>query len=129
VALAYLLDENITHVVAREIHLKRPDIQVTSVFLWREGAFRGKPDIRLLRAAAEDELTLVTYDQKTIPPLLYEWGTSGENHAGVLFVDEKTIAQRDIGGLVTAIIESWDRTLDWEWRNTVDFLRPAPNAK
>jgi hypothetical protein len=79
----------------------------------------------LLRAAAEDGLTLVTYDQKSIPPLLTEWGTIGQEHAGVLFVDDKTIREGDIVGMVNALIDAWDRTLDWEWKNTVDFLRSA----
>jgi hypothetical protein len=57
--------------------------------------------------------------------LLYEWGATGEEHTGVLFVDEKSIREGDIGGMLNALIEFWDLRQGWEWTNTVDFLRPS----
>ena len=68
-ALALLTDEQISYVVAEQVQAKRPDISITSVRAWRGGTFQGKTDESLLRAAAEEGLTLVTYDQKTIPPV------------------------------------------------------------
>ena len=32
--------------------------------------------------------SLVTYDRRTIPPLLKTWAESGLHHGGVVFVDE-----------------------------------------
>ena len=124
-ALSLLTDEHISYLVAEQIRAKRPEIPVTSVSTWRAGALLGALDDHLLRAAAEDELTLVTYDRVSIPPLLTEWGITGEEHAGVIFIDERTIAQADLGGQVLALIAHWDQTHEWEWRNVIAFLRSA----
>jgi hypothetical protein len=124
-ALLLLTDEQISYVVAEQVKARRPDIAITSVRAWHGGAFTGKTDASLLRAAAEEGLTLVTYDQKTIPPVLTEWGFLGQEHAGVVFVDELSIAQSDIGGLVLALIAFWDQTWEWEWKNVISFLRPV----
>ena len=70
--LAYLLDENISYIVAEQLARKNPLISVQSVHHWQDGAFIGQEDNMLLRAAAQAGLTLVTYDLKTIPPLLME---------------------------------------------------------
>jgi hypothetical protein len=127
-ALALLLDENITYVVAEQVKLKRPDVRIASVHSWRGGSFKGESDRRLLRAAAQDELTLVTYDRRTIPPLLAEWGVTGEDHHGVIFVDHLTIRRDDVGGLVRALIQHWDKNSAMDWTNVIDFLRAAPGA-
>src|SRR5919198_6630745 len=102
-ALSLLTDEQISPLVAEQVRAKHPDIPITSVSVWRAGSLLGAPDNQLLRAAAEDELTLVTYDRVSIPPLLTEWGITGGEHAGVIFIDERTIAQADLGGQVLAL--------------------------
>lgn len=122
--LSLLTDEQISYVVAEQIRARPPDILVTSVRAWRGGAFLGKDDETLLRAAAEDGLTLVTYDRKSIPPILSAWGVTGEAHAGVVFVDELAILHSDTGGQVLALIAHWERTNDWDWTNMIAFLRP-----
>src|SRR5438876_11170358 len=109
-ALSPLTDEHISYLVAEQIRAKRPEIPVTSVSVWRAGALLGALDDHLLRAAAEDNLTLVTYDRVSIPPVLTEWGITGEEHGGVIFIDERTIAQADLGGQVLALIAHWDQT-------------------
>src|SRR5438128_1202764 len=124
-ALSLLTDEQIAPMVAEQVRAKRADIPITSVSLWRGGTLLGAPDDHLLRAAAEDDLTLVTYDRVSIPPVLIEWGITGEEHAGVVFIDERTIPQADLGGQVLALIAHWDQACDWEWRNVIAFLRSA----
>ena len=59
--------------------------------------------ISCLLEAAAHRLTLVTYDRRTIPPLLKTWAGAGRQHGGVIFVDEKTISPADIGALVLAL--------------------------
>ena len=73
--------------------------------------------------AAKQRLTLVTYDRRTIPPLLKIWAEEGQEHGGVIFVDEKTISPGDIGGLVRALTQLFKETGKWEWRGRVYFLR------
>lgn len=120
--LSFLVDEQISYVVAEQISASRHEISVTSVRAWRNGSFLGNPDESLLRAAREEGLTLVTYDRKTIPPVLIEWGEGNESHAGVIFVDTLTIPQRHIGGIVRALIQKWEESNDWDWTNRIDFL-------
>ena len=54
----------------------------------------GQEDSACLLEAAEQRLTLVTYDRRTLPPLLKIRAEEGLEHGGVIFVDEKTISQR-----------------------------------
>jgi hypothetical protein len=96
---------------------ERPDI-------WRclIGRLLGKDSVFLLEAAKQC-LTLVTYDRRTIPPLLKLWAEEGRSHDGVIFVDEKTIAPSDIGRLVRALISLSAETRETDWPNQVYFLR------
>jgi hypothetical protein len=61
--------------------------------------FSGQKILPACQEAAEQDLTLVTYDRRTIPPWLKAWAEEGRRHGGVVFVDEKTIPPADIGGL------------------------------
>jgi hypothetical protein len=90
---------------------------------WEDGNFLGQDDSACMREAALQVLTLVTYDRRTIPPLLKAWAEEDRKHGGVIFVDEKTIAQADIGGLVKALLELSRETGDWDWTNRIYFLR------
>jgi hypothetical protein len=66
---------------------------------------------------------LVTYDRRTIPPLLKTWAEAGQHHGGVIFVDEKTISPSDIGGQVLALTALAREAAAWDWTNRVCFLR------
>jgi hypothetical protein len=120
--LSLLVDEQISDVVAAQIRVRRPACRAESVHKWRQGALAGADDDSLLRAAAQDGLTLVTYDQRTIQPLLHEWGSSGISHAGGIFVDDRTIAPQDFGRLINALVQLWDRERDADWRDRIVFL-------
>jgi hypothetical protein len=85
--------------------------------------FLGQEDAACLRQAAVQKLTLVTYDRRTIPPLLKDWAEAGRQHAGVIFVDEKTISQADIGGLVQSLGVLLKEARDWDWTDRVCFLQ------
>ena len=127
--LSYLLDENISFVVAEQLAHKNPKIGVQSVYRWRNGAFRGQEDGHVLRAATAEGLTLVTYDLSTIPALLAEMAADGEAHAGVVFVDSASIRSSDFGGLVLALLAHWQRYSDEEWNNRVEFLEPSRRSQ
>ena len=123
--LGLLTDEHISHVVADQIRHKRPDIRIESVLRWRGGVLRQNADDLVLAAAHEERLTLVTYDQKTIPPILVEVAMNGGHHSGVIFVDRNAINTSNIGGLVQALIAFHDLYHGQEWTDTVMFLTPA----
>ncbi len=66
--------------------------------------------------------SLVTYDLRTIPLLLKEWGESSRDHGGVVFVDQRTIASNDYGTLLRALTELSRRLGEVYWRNRVIYL-------
>jgi predicted nuclease of predicted toxin-antitoxin system len=123
--LFLLLDENISPEITKQITEKRPDISIISVYHWHEGDYKGKSDENILATAQQENLTLVTYDQKTILPVLVQWGQLERDHAGVVFLDERSIANNNFGAQVRSLIALWDAHHADDWLNRVDFLRPA----
>lgn len=79
-------------------------------------------DDLILQAAHAAGWTLVTYDRRTIPQLLKTWGEQGIAHGGVVFVDERTIAQNEVGGLIRALAQLANRLGDVEWENRDVYL-------
>ena len=121
--LKFLLDEHISPVIGREAASKRPGMKIVPFQQWRNGSFLGADDPVILAEAKKDGLTLVSYDHKTICPLLKEWAENETGHAGVVFVDHKTIAPQDFGGLVEALCHLWKSERREDWNNRVVFLR------
>ena len=121
--LQLLLDEHISPVVARSVQAKCRGVKIVAFQRWRDGSFMGADDRVFLPAAKMDGLTLVSYDQKTIRPLLKDWAEQGIDHGGLVFVDTKTIAPQDFGALVEALCGLWDSERHAEWTNRVVFLR------
>ena len=125
-SLRLLLDENISAVVADQARLHCPEIVIESVFRWRGGAFVSQKDEQIITAAARENWTLVTYDQKTIPLLLRRLFQEGRRHEGVIYVDERTIANHDFGLLIKALIDLWQLQQGLDWQDHVHFLeRPT----
>ncbi|HLJ55601.1 MAG TPA: DUF5615 family PIN-like protein [Chthonomonadaceae bacterium] len=120
-----LTDAHISPRVAAQVRAKRPECQIHSLRLWRGGELLDAEDDLILAAALEAELTLVTYDQRTIVPLVTQWMVEGRDHSGVAFLDENSILQEDIGGQVLAIVEMWDAGRCEQWPNSVMYLRQA----
>ncbi len=121
--LRLLLDEHISPDVADGLLRRNRSLVVHYMAEWENGDFLGQEDFACLEKAASQRLTLVTYDRRTIPPLLKTWAEEGREHGGIVFVDEKTISPADIGGLVRALINLSKETGSWDWANRVYFLR------
>jgi hypothetical protein len=120
--LRYLLDEQISPVVAEGVHRKEPKIQIASMHRWRDGEFLGRRDVDILRAAPAAHLTLVTYDSRTIPVILRNWAELAIPHAGVIFISERAIPNRRFGELVGALIRYWHVEGKTDWRNRITYL-------
>lgn len=118
-----LLDEHISPAVAEGLRRRNRSLTVVCMATWEQGEFLGQQDFVCLQQAAVQGLTLVTYDRRTIPPLLKAWAEEGRKHGGVIFVDEKTISPADTGGLVRALGELARTTARWEWSDRVCFRR------
>jgi hypothetical protein len=95
---------------------------VYAVATWEGGQHLGNNDTDLLRYAHAQQITLVTYDLRTIAPLLKVWAEQQISHGGVIFVDTRTYRPNDSGGLVTALEELWIERRDMDWQNRVLFL-------
>jgi hypothetical protein len=121
--LRLLLDEHLSPGITEGLRRANKNISVSWLAQWESGRFLGVMDDLLLREAAARGLTLVTYDCKTIPPLLKTWAEAGRDHGGVVFVDNKTIPSSDMGGLIRALDKLFKETGRWDWRNRICFLR------
>ncbi|HEV2472363.1 MAG TPA: DUF5615 family PIN-like protein [Chthonomonadales bacterium] len=120
---AFLLDENISLVVAEQIRLQETNARIHSIHTWKAGHYLGVGDEDTLQAAFQEKIVLVTFDQSSLRPLLKAWGEEGSAHGGVLFIDERTIANNDYGGHVKAILAAWRQLKDSEFTDGVLFLR------
>ena len=116
-----LLDAHLSPVLARELQAR--GIDAVSIRDWRAGEYRTASDEQVLALAYAEGRTFVTYDLRTIPPLLQEWAESGRHHAGVVLVDDATIWPDGIGGLLDALSALLLETGDASWEDRVVFLR------
>ncbi len=117
-----LLDEHISPAVAHGLTAAQGKLVVAALREWQAGAWLEAPDALLLQAAAADGWTLVTYDLRTIPPLLKDWGEQGIAHGGVVLVDERSIAPSDFGGLIRALERLAAALATADWQNRVVFI-------
>jgi hypothetical protein len=122
--LHILTDEQISPEVAVAARKRCRSIQITTLFEWMDGHFVSSPDREILREAARQKMTLLSFDRRTIPPLLRAWGEQGLDHGGLIFVDEQSLAQDDVGGIARAVCEVWNRFGDADWTNRCFFLQP-----
>ena len=121
--LKLLLDEHISPRVVIGIRRRHPSLTVHFMAEWEIGQFLGQDDSSCLEHAAEQELTLVTFDRRTIPLLLKAWAVAGRDHGGVIFIDERTISPADIGGQVRALSNLVRESVKWDWNNRICFLQ------
>ena len=103
--LSFLLDEHVSPDVAVIVKRSRPDIPIFALLDWQDGIWIGESDEEVLRAAGAESRTLVAYDQRTFPRLLQRWAALKQTHAGVIFVDERTIAPNDLPELARSLID------------------------
>jgi hypothetical protein len=121
--LKLLLDEHISPAVANGLRRRNRGVEIRYMVEWEDGRFLGQEDSACLREAATQGLTLVTYDRRSIPPLLKTWAEEERMHGGVVFVDEKTISLANMGALVWALTRLARETGNWDWTNRICFLR------
>ena len=121
--LKLLLDEQISPAVAEGLRRKAKGLTVYALAEWKSGGLIGRSDEELLTAAAAEKLTLVTYDRRTIPPILKAWAEEERAHAGVIFVDDKTIPPSKFGALIAALHAVYQESGDWEWTGRIYMVQ------
>ena len=120
--LRLLLDAHVAKAVVNGLHNQIP---VEHLADWAGGQYREEDDPTILRIACQQRLTLVTYDLRTIIPLLRAWGERGEDHGGAIFVDDKTIPPTQYGTLIDALKELWFHRNAEDWTNQTTYLKRA----
>lgn len=120
--LKLLLNEEIAPSVASGLRSRDEQIAVYSLTEWENGNFVGKDTAEILREAADQEWTLVTYDRLRVPPILKSWAEEECLHGGVIFVDEKNIPPAETGMLISSLNWVHQVTERWEWTNTALWL-------
>jgi hypothetical protein len=120
--LNMLLDEHISPTVAKQLTIRSKEMYVVALARWQDGDFLSADDEEILAAAFAQHLTLVTYDLRTIPAIIKSWSEQGRSHGGVIFVDQRSFAPSDIGGLVLALEQLWLSEHKLDWTNRVVWL-------
>lgn len=121
--LSFLLDENVSPKVKKQLNKKHSGIIVHALQTWQQGRYLQAPDDLLLEVAHQNSLTLVTYDVSTIPNLLSSLALQKQNHAGVIFIYKKTIRPSDIGGVTKALLSLWEAENQSDWTNLIYSLK------
>ena len=103
--LKLLLDEHISPQVARGINRISKEVSVVPTVDWEQGRFLGVGDELILEQAAK------------------LWAEIGRHHAGIIFVDEKSIPPPDFGGLIRALVTVHRDQARMDWAGRVSFLR------
>ncbi|MCX6382613.1 MAG: hypothetical protein NT023_24565 [Armatimonadetes bacterium] len=123
-SLRLMLDESISPKVAEQICLKRPDIPIESLHTWRQGAYLGTLDARLLELLHEENWLLVTFDTQILAEQVALFDGSVA-FSGILFVDERTIPSNDFGNLTLSLTAFWDEYAEQSWQGRYAFLERA----
>lgn len=123
--LSLLLDEQISPQVATAVLALNTEVPIVSLSDWRGGALAGADKVLVLKGAAEEALTLVTYDLKAVAPILVERGISGRSHGGVILVDNLSISPAAFGDLARALLLCWEEQGARDWSDRIVFLKPA----
>ena len=115
-----ILDIHIPSAVVRG--LQADGIDVVSAATWNNGEIRTAADSAILTVAAAEDRVLVSYDTRTLRPLAEEWANRGSSHAGMIFIDDRTFRQNDIGGIVRALRALVTERGDEDWQNQMVYL-------
>jgi predicted nuclease of predicted toxin-antitoxin system len=118
-----LLDEQISDAVAHGFSRRNRSVIIKTV---ADLGLRAASDREIMEDCARLGFTLVTFDLATIPPLLQEWAEAGRSHAGVILIDERTMATSDFGSIIEALLSIVRQTAHDSWIDRVIYL---PNPK
>ncbi len=121
--LRFLLLEHLSPAIAEQLTAGRPDISSLALKHWHSGSFLSADDATILNAAFSDGLALVTYDLRTIAPLLRSWTEQGVHHGGVVFIHRHFLRPSDVGGILRALEQLWDAQGTADWVDKVVFLQ------
>jgi predicted nuclease of predicted toxin-antitoxin system len=106
-------DENVPLAVVEELRRRGVD-----VLRCQEAGMMGKGDAEHLRLAASQKRVILTFDQDFLR-LNKEFNTTGESHAGIIFV---TSVHLSVGSIVKPVFEIWQDIEAELMKNIVRFI-------
>jgi Domain of unknown function (DUF5615) len=121
--LRFLLDEHLNPAIAEAVRTQIPEVETAQLARWENGSYRGSPDEALLTAARALGWTLVTFDQRTIVPLLRLWAQREIAHGGVIFMSTSTYRPTDVGGIAGALVRLWRTYGADDWTDRAVYLQ------
>ena len=121
-----LLDAHLSPAIAQLLTAEGTD--AVSLRDWHGGNYRHAPDDQILMAALAEGRVLVTFDRRSIPPLVKVWAEAGRHYAGVVVINRKTIRQNDIGGLIRALLALVKDAGEQDWQDRLAFLQPGSRS-
>lgn len=122
--LRLLLDAHFGSHEVEAIHDRELDLDVMSMRQWEGGAFLDADDLPIMMEAHRQSRRLVTRDLRTITPVLKEWGAEGFHHGGVIFVDNRSFHEGNVGVVMQALLALWRQRGNDDWTDIVHYLRP-----
>ena len=122
-AAGVLLDAHLATGIV--VGLRRLGIDAVSLAEWRGGAYRTGSDDDNLRAAHEERRALVTFDVRSIPPLVRALAEQRSDHSGVILISRKTFAQNDVRQIVQSLARMLNERPGDAFANQVLFLARA----
>ncbi len=123
--LRLLLDAHFGSREAEAIHAREPNLDVVSMQQWASGAFLDAGDEIILMEAYRQARTLVTRDLRTITPVLKDWSAESFHHGGVVFVDNHSFPEGNVGVVMHALLALWQQQGSADWTDVVHYLRPS----
>jgi len=94
-----LLDEQITHRVARALRDRGHDVRAVA----EDPSARGLGDREIFDLTQVEQRALVTYNVADFTEIVREVASRGETHFGVVFVNSGRLPNSDVGGLTKAL--------------------------
>lgn len=122
--ISLLLETHIHGAVSRT--LRSDGIDALGLQDWQDGRYRNALDPEILEAVVPEGRVFVSYDRRTIEPLLRRWADEGIHHSGVILVNRETIPENDVGGLLRALKHLLAESSEDDWRDRVIYLPRSP---
>lgn len=119
-----LLETHIAKATLAALAKTAPMIEAEHLARWREGSLRNASDVDILAACHEERRVFVSFDLRTIPPLLRHWAAEGRDHSGVVFGDENTVRPNSPAEVAAALAALAAEIGDADTANMIRFLRP-----
>jgi hypothetical protein len=115
VIVRFLVDEDVSDVLAPGLRLREPRLDILDV---KEGGLRGTPDPALLQLAWEQSRVLVTCDRRTMIKHVRARAAAGQLSSGVCIIPQRG----NIGEIIDSLLLIWGASTAEEWIGRIAYI-------